>query len=220
MQQPKPKSCQSIAYTYSEPTIFFEYAFDVASLAHKSDLRNVFVSNGYIGEEAAQKIIPVLDGINIDLKGDDQFYRKVCGARLEPVQNNIEKFWKNGVWVEVTTLIIPSYNDSLQTLTDLAEFLAGVSPDMPWHVSAFYPMHKMQDVPSTGIESLRLALKIGRKAGLKYVYAGNVPGESENTSCSNCGEVLIERQGYRILKNSLKDGHCGKCGTALPGVWS
>ena len=216
----KAEGCQSIAYTYSEPTIFFEYAFDVAGLARKSDLLNVFVSNGYMGEEAAQKIIPVLDGINIDLKGDDQFYRKVCGAKLEPVQNNIERFWKNGVWVEVTTLIIPSYNDSEQTLMDIAEFLAGVSPDMPWHVSAFYPMHKMLDVPSTGIESLRLALKIGRKAGLKYVYAGNVPGESENTSCSNCGEVLIRRQGYMILKNSLLEGRCGKCGTALPGVWS
>ena len=216
----KAEGCQSIAYTYSEPTIFFEYAFDVAGMARKSDLRNVFVSNGYIGEEAAQKIIPVLDGINIDLKGDDQFYRKVCGAKLEPVQNNIEKFWKNGVWVEVTTLIIPSYNDSEKTLTDIAEFLAGVSPDMPWHVSAFDPRYKMLDVPSTGIESLRLALKIGRKAGLKYVYAGNVQGESENTLCSNCGEVLIQRQGYRILKNSLVEGHCRKCGTALPGVWN
>jgi len=216
----KAEGCQSIAYTYSEPTIFFEYAFDVAGMARKSDLRNVFVSNGYIGEEAAQKIIPVLDGINIDLKGDDQFYRKVCGAKLEPVQNNIEKFWKNGVWVEVTTLIIPSYNDSEQTLMDIAEFLAGVSPDMPWHVSAFDPRYKMLDVPSTGIESLRLALKIGRKAGVKYVYAGNIPGESENTLCSNCGEVLIQRQGYRILKNSLIKGHCSKCGTALPGVWS
>jgi pyruvate formate lyase activating enzyme len=216
----KAEGCQSIAYTYSEPTIFFEYAFDVAGMARESDIRNVFVSNGYIGEEAAQKIIPVLDGINIDLKGDDQFYRKVCGAKLEPVQNNIEKFWKKGVWVEVTTLIIPGYNDSEQTLKDLAEFLAGVSPDMPWHVSAFYPMHKMLNVPSTGIESLRLALKIGRKAGVKYVYAGNIPGESENTLCSNCGEVLIQRQGYRILKNSLIKGHCSKCGTALPGVWS
>ena len=103
---------------------------------------------------------------------------------------------------------------------DIAEFLAGVSPDMPWHVSAFDPRYKMLDVPSTGIESLRLALKIGRKAGLKYVYAGNVQGESENTLCSNCGEVLIQRQGYRILKNYLMEGHCRKCGTALPGVWS
>ena len=134
---------------------------------------------------------------NIDLKGDDQFYRKVCGARLEPVQHNIEKFWKEGVWVEVTTLIIPGYNDSLQTLTGLAEFLAGVSPDMPWHVSAFYPMHKMLNVPATGIESLRLALEIGRKAGLKYVYAGNIPGESENTLCSNCKEVLIRAAGIQ-----------------------
>lgn len=216
----KAEGCRSIAYTYSEPTIFFEYAFDVASLARMGGLRNVFVSNGYIGEEAGQKIIPFLDGINVDLKGDDQFYRKVCGAKLEPVQHNIERFWKEGIWVEVTTLIIPGYNDSEQALTGIAEFLAGVSPDIPWHVSAFYPMHKMLDVPATGIESLHLALKIGRRAGLRYVYAGNVPGESENTICSGCGEVLIRRQGYRVTKNSLEEGHCGKCGTALPGVWS
>ncbi len=212
--------CQSIAYTYSEPTMFFEYAFDVAVMARASGLRNVFVSNGYIGEEAAQKIIPVLDGINIDLKGDDQFYRKVCGAKLEPVEHNIEKFWNAGVWVEVTTLVIPGYNDSEQVLQDLAKFLAGVSQDMPWHVSAFYPRHRLLDAPPTGIESLRRAVKIGRDAGLKYVYAGNIPGESENTICANCGEVLIERMGYRVIKNSVINGHCGKCGTTVAGVWS
>ena len=212
--------CQSIAYTYSEPTIFFEYALDVAALAHDAGLKNVFVSNGYIGEEAAQKIIPYLDGINIDLKGDDQFYRMVCGAKLQPVEHNIERFWKKGVWVEVTTLIIPGYNDSQTVLEELAEFLAGVSPDMPWHISAFYPMYKMKDVPRTEIESLRRGLEAGRKAGLKYVYAGNVPGESENTICPVCKEVQIERMGYRIIRNSVIDGHCSKCNTALAGVWS
>jgi pyruvate formate lyase activating enzyme len=211
--------CRSIAYTYTEPTIFFEYAFDVAELAHRAGLKNVFVSNGYIGEEAAQKIIPILDGINIDLKGDDQFYRKVCGAKLEPVLHNIDLFWKKGVWVEVTTLLIPGYNDSEAVLKDIAEFLAGISPDMPWHVSAFYPTYKMNDVPGTGVESLRRGLKAGRDAGLKYVYAGNIPGESENTVCSVCGEEVIERLGYRIIRNSVIDGHCRKCGSALAGVW-
>ena len=212
--------CESIAYTYTEPTVFFEYAFDVATLARRSGLKNVFVSNGYIEEEPAQKIIPLLDAINIDLKGDDQFYKKVCGARIEPVEKNIELFWKKGVWVEVTTLIIPGYNDSPEVLEELAGFLAGVSPDMPWHISAFYPMYKMSDVPRTGIESLRRAIDAGERAGLKYVYAGNIPGVSENTLCPECKETEIERQGYRIMSYSVKDGHCSQCGSSLAGVWS
>jgi len=211
--------CQSIAYTYSEPTIFFEYAYDVAELANSSGLKNVFVSNGYIGEEAAKKIIPILHGINIDLKGDDQFYRKVCGAELEPVERNIELFSKSGVWVEVTTLLIPGYNDSEAVLQDLAAFLASVNPEIPWHISAFHPMYKMRDVPRTGIESLRRGLKAGRDAGLRYVYAGNIPKESENTVCPACDEVLIERLGYRIMRNSVVRGQCSRCGAALAGVW-
>ena len=211
--------CQSIAYTYSEPTIFFEYAFDVAELAHEAGLKNVFVSNGYMGEEAAQKIIPLMDGINIDLKGDDQFYRKVCGAKLDPVLHNIDLLWKKGVWVEVTTLLIPGYNDSEAVLADLATFLAGVSQDMPWHISAFYPMYKMKEVPRAGIESLRRGMKAGHEAGLKYVYTGNIPGESENTLCPVCKEFLIERLGYQILGNSVIDGHCSQCKAKLAGVW-
>jgi len=212
--------CQSIAYTYTEPTIFFEYAYDVGVLAKEKGLKNVFVSNGYIGEEAAEKIIPILDANNIDLKGDDQFYRKVCGARLEPVQRNIELFWKKGVWVEVTTLVIPGYNDSKEQLQEIAEFLASVSKDMPWHVSAFYPTYKLTDVPRTGVEALRRGLRAGREAGLKHIYVGNVPGESENTLCPVCRDVQIERLGYRIMRNSIIDGHCSKCGLAITGVWS
>lgn len=212
--------CQAIAYTYTEPTIFFEYAYDVAVLAKEKGLKNVFVSNGYTGEEAAKKIMPILDANNIDLKGDDQFYRKVCKARLEPVQNNIRLFWDSGVWVEVTTLIIPGYNDSEEQLRDIAKFLASVSEDLPWHVSAFYPMHKMKDVPRAGVELLRRGLGIGREAGLRYVYAGNIPGESEDTRCPVCGEIQIERLGYRIMRNSIIDGHCPKCGSPVAGVWS
>lgn len=212
--------CQSIAYTYTEPTIFFEYAYDVAVLAKEKGLKNVFVSNGYTGEEAAEKIIPILDANNIDLKGDDQFYRKVCGARLEPVQHNIELFWRRGVWVEVTTLIIPGYNDSEAQLRDIAEFLAGVSKDMPWHISAFYPTYKLTDAPPTNVEALRLGLKVGREAGLKHIYGGNIPGESENTICPVCCLVLIERLGFRVMRNSITDGRCPQCGSAISGVWS
>lgn len=214
------RGCQSIAYTYTEPTIFFEYAYDVACLAHASKLRNVFVSNGYIGEEAADTIIPLLDGINIDLKGDDEFYRQVCKARVEPVKHNIEKFWRAGVWVEVTTLVIPGYNDSVEVLTDMAQFLTSISSDIPWHVSAFYPTYRLLDAPPTGIESIKRALKIGREAGIKHIYAGNVADESENTFCPNCGFILIERHGYRVMKNSLVQGHCPNCRTAVAGIWS
>ncbi|HQE87913.1 MAG TPA: AmmeMemoRadiSam system radical SAM enzyme [Methanothrix sp.] len=212
--------CSSISCTYTEPTVFLEYALDVSAAARSSGLKNVFVSNGYMGEEAVERIAPLLDAINIDLKGDDQFYRRVCSAKLEPVQHNIEQFWRKGVWVEVTTLIIPGYNDSQQVLGDIAQFLAGISPDMPWHVSAFYPMYRMKDVPRTGIESLRRGLSAGRLAGLKHVYAGNIPGESENTLCPSCGELLIERLGYRIIRDSLRDGRCPRCHTAVAGVWS
>jgi len=214
------RGCQSVAYTYTEPTIFLEYARDVAVLARASKLRNVFVSNGYIGEEAGDEIIPLLDGINIDLKGDDVFYRRVCKAKLDPVKSNIEKFWRAGVWVEVTTLVIPGYNDSVNILTDIAQFLAGVSPDMPWHVTAFYPTYRLLDAPPTGIESIKKALKIGREAGLRYVYAGNVIGESESTICPNCGFILVERRGYRVMKNSVVEGHCPQCKTQIAGVWS
>ena len=214
------RGCQSIAYTYTEPTIFFEYAYDVAVLAHSSELRNVFVSNGYIGQDAADKIIPLLDGINIDLKGDDEFYRKVCRAKLEPVKGNIERFWRAGVWVEVTTLVIPGYNDSVEVLTDIAQFLAGISQDIPWHVSAFYPTYKLRDAPPTGMESMRRAIDIGRRAGLKYVYPGNIRGESESTICPSCGFLLIERGGHRVMKNSVVEGGCPQCKTAVAGVWS
>ncbi len=214
------RGCQSIAYTYTEPTIFFEYAYDVARLARSSKLRNVFVSNGYIGQEAGDRIIPLLDGINIDLKGDDRFYRKVCKAKQEPVKSNIERFWRAGVWVEVTTLVIPGYNDSVEVLADIAQFLAGVSRDIPWHVSAFYPTYRLLDAPPTGIESIKRALNIGHEAGLKYVYAGNILGESESTICPACGNTLIERHGYHIMKNSVVEGHCPNCKAAVAGVWS
>jgi pyruvate formate lyase activating enzyme len=212
--------CRSIAYTYTEPTIFFEYAYDVAVLAKERGLENVFVSNGYIGEEAARKIIPFLDANNIDLKGDDQFYRKVCGAKLEPVKRNIKLFWESGVWVEVTTLIIPGYNDSDEQLHGLADFLASVSTDLPWHVTAFYPHYKMKDVPPTKMEALRRGVKIGHDAGLKHAYAGNIPGEGEDSICPVCGNMLMERLGFSVMKNSVVEGRCPKCGTAIKGIWS
>ncbi|HII06727.1 MAG TPA: AmmeMemoRadiSam system radical SAM enzyme [Methanotrichaceae archaeon] len=211
--------CLSIAYTYTEPTIFFEYALDVSKLAAESGLKNVFVSNGYMSEEATRAIEPYLDGINIDLKGDDEFYKKVCGARLDPVKRSIELMWDLGIWVEVTTLLIPGYNDSDSQLEDIARFLVGISPDIPWHVTAFYPTYKLKDAPPTSAATLRRAIKIGKEAGIKYVYGGNIPGEDENTSCTHCGETLVERFAFRVARNGVVEGKCPNCGEVVPGVW-
>jgi pyruvate formate lyase activating enzyme len=213
-------NCKSISYTYTEPTIFFELAYDCARIAHEKGIRNVFVSNGYTGPEAARLIAPYLDADNIDLKGSDKFYREICGARLEPVKETIRLMKSLGVWVEVTTLIIPELNDSEQDLTDIAEFIYSVDPAIPWHVSQFYPTYRLLDKPRTPVEKLGQAVQIGRKAGLKYVYEGNVPGEGgENTYCPACNDTVIERFGYRIVKNTIKGTTCSNCGTEIEGIW-
>ncbi len=213
-------NCESISYTYTEPTIFFEFAFDCARLARERGIKNFFVSNGYTGPEATRLIAPFLDGNNIDLKGSDKFYKEICGARLGPVKDTIRLMKELGVWVELTTLIIPDLNDSEKDLTDIAEFISSVDPGIPWHVSQFYPAYKLLDKPRTPVETLRRACDIGHKAGLKYVYVGNVPGEEgENTHCPSCEELLVRRVGYRILKNKIKEGACPNCGAAIEGVW-
>jgi len=212
--------CRSISYTYTEPTIFFEFAYDCARLAHEKGIKNIFVSNGYTGTEAVNEIAPFLDAINIDLKGDDSFYKKVCGARLQPVLDNIRLMKELGIWVEVTTLIIPSYNDSEDTLRGIAEYIMSVDPSIPWHVSQFYPTYKLYDQPRTPVETLRRAREIGFEKGLKYIYEGNVPGEGgENTFCPHCRELLIKREGYEIFENRIQDNLCVKCMEQIEGVW-
>ncbi len=212
--------CKSISYTYTEPTIFFEYAYECARLARERGIKNVFVSNGYTGPEAAKTIGPFLDGNNIDLKGDDEFYKKICGARLQPVLDTIKLMKELGVWIEITTLIIPNYNDSEKTINGIIDFILSVDPAIPWHVSQFYPTHELLDQPRTPVKTLGWAREKGLKKGIKYVYTGNVPGEGgENTCCFKCGELLIERSGYRIIQNKLKEGRCFKCTTIIDGVW-
>ena len=213
--------CESISYTYTEPTIFFEFAYDCAKLALEKGIRNVFVSNGYTGQEATRLIAPYLGGNNIDMKGSDKFYKEICGARLNPVKETIKLMKELGVWVEVTTLVIPDHNDSEKDLTDIAEFIKSVDASIPWHVSQFYPTYKLNDKPRTPVEKLRQARDIGFKAGLKYVYEGNVPGEGgENTYCPSCKSVLIKRFGYTIQENNIKNGRCPKCNTMIEGIWS
>lgn len=214
--------CTSLCYTYVEPTIFYEFAYDCCVLAHKRKLKNVFVSNGYMTPEVTHHLAPLLDGINIDIKAfTDDFYKKVCKARLQPVLDNVKLMHELGVWVEVTTLLIPGLNDSSEELRDLARFIKSVSPTIPWHVTAFYPTYKMLDGEPTPVATLRKAREIGIKEGLHYVYEGNVPGEGgENTFCPGCDAELIARYGFSIRQNNLVDGCCKSCGQQIAGVWS
>ncbi|MFH2123928.1 MAG: AmmeMemoRadiSam system radical SAM enzyme [Pseudomonadota bacterium] len=213
--------CQSISYTYVEPTIFFEFAYDCSVLARKQGLKNVFVSNGYMSEQATRKLVPVLDAINIDIKAfTDDFYRKICGAHLQPVLDTVRLMHELGVWVEITTLLIPGLNDSDAELTEIAEFIVSLDPAIPWHVTAFYPTYKLTDRPATSVHSLQKARDIGLAAGLKFVYEGNVPGSGgENSICPSCQTRLITRFGFTIEEKRLVHGCCPQCGAQIAGVW-
>lgn len=214
------RGCQSISYTYTEPTIFFEYAYETSRLARERGLKNLFVTNGYMSPEALQMISPYLDGANVDLKAmNEKFYREVCGARLQPVLDNIRLMRELGIWVEVTTLLIPTLNDSEGELRQLAQFIRSIGPEIPWHVTAFHPDYRLLDLPPTPLWALKRAREIGLKEGLRYVYCGNVPGEEgENTYCWNCGQLLIRRWGFRVLENKVQGGRCPDCGAEIDGV--
>lgn len=219
VREAEDSGCKSISYTYTEPTIFFEFAYDCARLAHKRGIKNVFVSNGYTSPEATRLIAPYLDANNIDLKGDEAFYKKVAGAKLQPVLDTIKLMKELGVWVELTTLIIPDYNDSEGFLKFTADFIGSVDKSMPWHVTQFYPTYKLTDKPRTPVSILRKAREIGLKSGLKYVYEGNVPGEGgENTWCFSCGELLIERFGFTLTNIKMKNSACPNCTTHIDGI--
>ena len=213
--------CQSIAYTYTEPTIFFEYAQDIALLAEAQGLKNVFVTNGYMSTEALQSIHPLLHGANVDLKAfREAFYQKQCGAKLAPVLKTLKTMKEMGVWLEITTLLIPTLNDSKEELRELATFiLQELGPETPWHISRFHPTFRLTDLPVTPVKTLQQAWEIGREVGLHYVYTGNVPGDQgEKTYCHHCGRLLLDRFGFTILKNELDQGRCPQCHLPLAGV--
>jgi len=213
--------CRSIAYTYTEPTIFFEFAHDTARLAHEEGLLNVFVTNGYMTSEALHMIQPYLDAANVDLKAfSDDFYKEQCSAKREHVMETLRLMKSLGIFVEVTTLLIPGLNDDRKELGELAFFVAdSLGSDTPWHISRFHPTYKLTDRPPTPAESIQEARRIGLDAGLRYVYSGNLPGdEGENTLCYSCSHLLIERWGYRISKNVIQDGRCPKCGATIDGI--
>jgi pyruvate formate lyase activating enzyme len=213
--------CRSIAYTYTEPTIFYEYARDTAILAHETGIKNVFVTNGYISATALSEIAPVLDAANVDLKGfSAKFYREVVGADLSQVLDSLREYRKHGIWLEITTLLIPGKNDDPGELRELAAFIHDeLGPRTPWHVTAFYPTWQLLDSPPTPAKTLLLAREIGLEAGLRYVYTGNIPGvEGENTCCPGCGRVVIERHGFSLRNQHLKDGNCAYCETLVDGI--
>ncbi len=211
----------TISYTYTEPTIFYELAVDTARLAVSKGIKNVFVSNGYMTAQCLQDIFPDLHAANVDLKAfSDTFYKEQCGAKLGPVLNTLETMKEMGVWLEVTTLLIPGLNDSTEELNEIARFLAGLDPNIPWHISRFHPTYNLTNIRSTPPDSIKRARDLGYEAGLKYVYTGNLPGDvGEKTFCHNCHELLIDRVGFDVTQNKIKDELCPKCGKKIPGVW-
>ncbi len=210
-------NCRSIAYTYNEPTIFAEYALDIMKLAHQYKLKNVWVSNGFMSADCRKAILPYLDAINIDLKSfADEFYRLNCGGRLQPVLDNLKTIKAEQIHLEVTTLIIPTLSDDIEMLAKIANFIAvELDTDTPWHLSRFSPQisWQLRDLPPTSDDIIYEAYEIGREAGLKYVYVGNLPGdEKENTYCPNCGQLAIRRLGYQVERfdNQGRCAHCDK----------
>lgn len=214
-------NCATIAYTYTEPSIFWDYAYDTAKLARQQEIKNVFVTNGYFSKESFLEISKFMDAANVDLKSfRDKTYKEICGAKLQPVLDTIKRMKTSGVWVEVTTLLIPDVNDSKQELEEIANFIAACDPGIPWHISRFYPTYKMLDKPPTSVQSIWKAMEIGKEAGLHFVYAGNIRGDDgENTYCYSCGTRVIQRFGFQVSDNMVKQGKCPKCGAVIEGVW-
>ena len=211
----------TIAFTYTEPTIFAELAYDTARAGAELGIDAVFVTNGYMTGEMIETFGPLLKGANVDLKAfRDESYRDVMGARLEPVLESIRNLHDNGTWLEITTLVVPDFNDSDEELTDIAAFIAGVDPAIPWHISAFHPSYRMTDRGRTRLETLHRALDIGKKAGLRFVFTGNAPGDRhESTFCPACGKPVIERRGFQVVRMQIEQGRCANCGETIEGVY-
>jgi pyruvate formate lyase activating enzyme len=222
--QARALGCASISYTYTEPTVFFEYAHDCMRLAAEAGLKNVFVTNGYESPGCLEACQGLLHAANVDLKSfRDDFYRNECKARLQPVLDALRRMHAAGIWLETTTLLIPGKNDDPGELRELAAFIADeLSPQTPWHVSAYTPRYRYADSGPgrTPLAALEKALEIGREAGLEYVYAGNAAGhDSESTHCPSCGRRLIRRRLFTVMTNRMREGACPDCGTAIAGVW-
>jgi len=222
VEMAKEKNFTSIAYTYTEPIIYYEYTYDTAKLARQANIRNVLVTAGYINEEPWKKLLEVIDAANIDLKGiTEEFYRKVCSATLQPVQEALVLAKASGILVEVTNLIIPTLNDKPEEIRQLVRWVkANLGGETPLHFSRFSPKYKMRHLPPTSLKTLDIAREIAMEEGLDYVYIGNIQSEyGQNTYCPGCKKLLIERVGYTIMQNRLKEGCCPDCGKEIYGVW-
>ena len=216
----KQNNCRSIAYTYTEPTIYFEFVLETAKLAKEAGLYNIFVSNGYMTAQAIDLLKPYLDAANIDLKFfKDSSYQKICSAHLAPVLDSIRLLKEAGVWIEVTTLVIPGENDTPGELSGIAKFIAGISKDIPWHISRFHADYKFNRYPSTPESTLKLAYELGNSAGLHYVYAGNIGTWGQDTICHACKKPLIKREGFEITELHVAKGKCIFCQADLPGIF-
>ena len=217
------QAAAGIAYTYNEPAIFAEFAHDTAVLARQQGLKNVYVSNGFESLETLNYLKPYLDAINIDLKSfSAKFYQRICRAKIEPVKENIKRFFRSGIETEVTTLVIPGYNDNPKELNAIAKFLFSISPDIPWHLSAFHPDYQLQNAPPTPHATLLQAYDIGKKVGLRYIYLGNLfDSEHSATFCPQCSSLLISRSNYigQIVNLDLKSGRCRHCAQTIYGTW-
>lgn len=212
---------QIIAYTYNEPTVFFEYMLECSKIAKQTALKNIIVSNGYINPKPLEELYQYLDGANIDLKGfSNEFYKKICAAKLEPVLDTLKILVKNKVWVEITNLVIPTKNDDMKEIEEMCKWIkTNLGAGVPLHFSRFHPDYKMLDIEVTPTSTLENAKQIAQKY-LDYVYIGNIiTKEHENTYCPKCGELLIQRIGYQIIKNTIVEGKCNKCQHPIPGVW-
>ncbi len=213
--------CATLAFTYTEPTVFAEIALDTARAAAPLGVDSIFVTNGYMSSELIDTFGPLMKGANVDLKAfNDDTYRQYTGARLQPVCDSIRHLHENGTWVEITTLIIPELNDSEAELTAMASFIADIDPAIPWHISAFHPTYQMTDRKRTPLDTLHAAYTIGKRAGLRFVYTGNAPGDRyESTYCPKCGTVVIERTGFQILFNRIVMQKCPTCNETIEGVY-
>ena len=217
----KQSNCKSIAYTYTEPTVYFEFVLETARLAKEAGLYNIFVSNGYMSAETIVLLKPYLHAANIDLKFfNDSSYQKICSGHLKPVLDSIIRLKNAGIWVEITTLVIPGENDSSDELSGIANFIAGVSRDIPWHISRFHADYKFNDYQETPEQTLKMAYDLGNAAGLRYVYTGNVSSWGLDTLCPSCKKVLIKRLGFRVSKLQVAKNKCLFCQADLAGVFS
>lgn len=213
--------CRSIAYTYSEPVTFYEYVLETAQEARSSGIKNIMVSNGYINREPLKQLCRYIDGANIDLKAfTDSTYLKLTGGKLQPVLESLKTYRDEGVWLEITNLVVPGWTDKPDEIRQMCDWLAENGfTHTPLHFSRFQPQYKLEHLPPTPAGILNKAVEIAREAGLKFVYLGNMPGAGvDDTLCPSCGKKVVDRSGYRIVSQSLREGKCG-CGNIIPGVW-